>query len=186
MNDFLKTANIQIKNKSINLDEIKLNLEEGFKLEHKKEWLEKKKEEYDSKYLKTVEKEETISYMDNGIDIPETVTIESIIDEGVGFENWLILKEPCNVCDTDIDDGTCPVCNGEGEILLNEYKPLNKNQIAEKIDLYFRKNYSALRAREYPSIYDWLDAEVKGDEAAKAEYKRKCKEVKEKYPKEMK
>jgi hypothetical protein len=45
--------------------------------------------------------------------------------------------------------------------------------------------YKELRTAEYPPIEDYLDAIVKGDTEAEEEYKRKCLEVKAKYPKEL-
>jgi len=43
--------------------------------------------------------------------------------------------------------------------------------------------YQALRFAEYPSMYDYLDGVVKGDQAQIDEYIAACKAVKEKYPK---
>ena len=43
--------------------------------------------------------------------------------------------------------------------------------------------YKELRTAKYPPIEDYLDAIVKGDIEAEEEYKRKCLEVKAKYPK---
>ena len=45
--------------------------------------------------------------------------------------------------------------------------------------------YKELRTAEYPPMEDYLDAIVKGDIEAEEEYKRKCLEVKAKYPKEL-
>ena len=45
--------------------------------------------------------------------------------------------------------------------------------------------YKELRAAEYPLMEDYLDAIVKGDTEAEEEYKRKCLDVKAKYPKEL-
>ena len=45
--------------------------------------------------------------------------------------------------------------------------------------------YKELRAAEYPPVEDYLDAIVKGDSEAEEEYKRRCLEVKAKYPKEL-
>ena len=45
--------------------------------------------------------------------------------------------------------------------------------------------YKELRAAEYPPMEDYLDAVVKGDTEAEEEYKRKCLDVKAKYPKEL-
>lgn len=45
--------------------------------------------------------------------------------------------------------------------------------------------YKELRTAEYPPMEDYLDAIVKSDTEAEEEYKRKCLEVKAKYPKEL-
>ena len=45
--------------------------------------------------------------------------------------------------------------------------------------------YEELRVAEYPPMEDYLDAVVKGDTEAEEEYKRKCLDVKAKYPKEL-
>ena len=45
--------------------------------------------------------------------------------------------------------------------------------------------YKELRAAEYPPMEDYLDAIVKGDSEVEKKYKRKCLEVKAKYPKEL-
>ena len=45
--------------------------------------------------------------------------------------------------------------------------------------------YKELRVAEYPPMEDYLDAIVKGDTEAEEEYKRKCLDVKTKYPKEL-
>ena len=45
--------------------------------------------------------------------------------------------------------------------------------------------YEELRVAEFPPMAEYLDAIVKGDVEAEEEYKRKCLEVKAKYPKDM-
>lgn len=47
----------------------------------------------------------------------------------------------------------------------------------------FKLDYVGQRLLSYPKIGDFLDAWVKGDEAALEEYRKKCLEVKAKYPK---
>jgi hypothetical protein len=56
---------------------------------------------------------------------------------------------------------------------------VDRKQQAEfdKNDYYRKRIYS------YPELGEFVDAWVKGDEAALEEYKRKCLEVKAKYPK---
>lgn len=46
-----------------------------------------------------------------------------------------------------------------------------------------RTEYQRLRAKEYPSITDYLDAVVKGDQAQIDRYIEACLAVKTKYPK---
>ena len=69
------------------------------------------------------------------------------------------------------------------------YKELgfNSNDSQEYIDVRLAKVkaclYEELRVAEYPPMEDYIDAIVKGDMEAEEEYKRKCLEVKAKYPK---
>ena len=42
-----------------------------------------------------------------------------------------------------------------------------------------------LRAAEYPPMEEYIDAIVKGDTEAAGKYKRKCLEVKAKYPRDL-
>lgn len=71
------------------------------------------------------------------------------------------------------------------------YKELvfNTNDSQEYVDARLAKVkaslYKELRTTEYPPIEDYLDAIVKGDIESEEEYKRKCLEVKAKYPKEL-
>ena len=48
---------------------------------------------------------------------------------------------------------------------------------------YDAKEYQRNRAKEYPSITDYLDGVVKGDQAQINKYIADCMAVKEKYPK---
>jgi len=50
-------------------------------------------------------------------------------------------------------------------------------------ELFDKEDYYRKRLYSYPEIGEFLDAWVKGDENALEEYKRKCLEVKAKYPK---
>ena len=45
--------------------------------------------------------------------------------------------------------------------------------------------YKELRAAEYPPMEEYIDAIVKGDTEAAGKYKRKCLEVKAKYPRDL-
>ena len=71
------------------------------------------------------------------------------------------------------------------------YKELvfSTNDSQEYIDIRLAKVkaclYGELRAAEYPPMEDYLDAIVEGDTKAVEEYRRKCLEVKAKYPKEL-
>ena len=71
------------------------------------------------------------------------------------------------------------------------YKELvfNPSDSQEYIDARLTKVkarlYEELRVAEYPPMEDYLDAVVKGDTEAEEEYKRKCLDVKAKYPKEL-
>lgn len=56
------------------------------------------------------------------------------------------------------------------------------NNAAEQIE-YERMEYSRKRAREYPSIYDYIDGVVKGDQTQVDAYIAACQAVKAKYPK---
>lgn len=54
----------------------------------------------------------------------------------------------------------------------------------QKADATFNSlSYSEKRSRMYPPLTDFADAWVKNDQAALEEYRRKCLEVKAKYPK---
>ena len=57
--------------------------------------------------------------------------------------------------------------------------------IANRVNKVKASLYKELREAEYPPMAEYLDAIVKGDVEAEEEYKRKCLEVKAKYPKDM-
>ena len=57
--------------------------------------------------------------------------------------------------------------------------------VANRVDKVKASLYKELREVEYPPMAEYLDAIVKGDVEAEEEYKRKCLEVKAKYPKDM-
>ena len=79
--------------------------------------------------------------------------------------------------------------DSEGRIKYR-YKELvfSINDSQEYIDVRSAKVktslYKELRAAEYPSMEEYLDAIVQSDMKAEIAYKRKCLEVKAKYPKE--
>jgi len=78
-----------------------------------------------------------------------------------GSQDFLIKKDW-----VAIDDSHVPVLVNE-----NQIKEFNKND-------YYRK-----RIYSYPELGEFVDAWVKGDEAALEEYRQKCLEIKAKYPK---
>ena len=57
--------------------------------------------------------------------------------------------------------------------------------VANRVNKVKASLYIELRESEYPPMEDYLDAIVKGNTEAEEEYKRKCLEVKAKYPKEL-
>lgn len=74
---------------------------------------------------------------------------------------------------------------------FNEYQYLidlhttTKEQQQQKVaDAEVNAPYWVKRAKEYPPVEMYLDAVVKGDDIQIAEYIARCKEVKDKYPKE--
>ena len=72
-------------------------------------------------------------------------------------------------------------------ILEPQVKPSREEINAELTRLqaeYDAKDYQRKRALEYPSMADYLDGIVKGDEAQIQAYINACLEVKAKYPKE--
>lgn len=57
--------------------------------------------------------------------------------------------------------------------------------IVNRVEKVKTNLYAELREAEYPPMAEYLDAIVKGDTKAEEEYKRKCLEIKAKYPKEL-
>jgi hypothetical protein len=72
-----------------------------------------------------------------------------------------------------IKPGLTPIKNEEVEPLVRAKQEAD----FAKEDYYRKRIYS------YPELGEFVDAWVKGDEEALEEYKRKCLEVKAKYPK---
>lgn len=59
--------------------------------------------------------------------------------EGINLSIWKATpSELCNTCDTLVDDGTCPECNGEGS-LKPEYIPLTVEDVTSKVDKYLEQ-----------------------------------------------
>lgn len=79
------------------------------------------------------------------------------------------------------EDGTQDYLIGEKTLITQDEADVlirAKQQAKFDADDYYRK-----RIYSYPEPGEFLDAWVKGDEAAMEEYRRKCLEVKAKYPK---
>jgi hypothetical protein len=69
---------------------------------------------------------------------------------------------------------------GENQItLFNEEKKIWEITTIET----YKPTYAELRAEEYPSIFDYIDGVVKGDQTQIDKYIKDCLAVKEKYPK---
>lgn len=72
----------------------------------------------------------------------------------------------------------------DGEIFqFNKWKD---GKIIEDIEAQYQHDLKicyGLRTKEYPPMSDYVDAMVKGDDAAIEAYKTKCLEIKAKYPK---
>jgi hypothetical protein len=66
-------------------------------------------------------------------------------------------------------------------VLLDE--KLIKKKVKELQDKKDKYLYRELRAPEYPSIYDYIDGVVKGDQEQIKKYIDECLAVKAKYPK---
>ncbi len=73
-----------------------------------------------------------------------------------------------------------PVPDGLTEITMQEVEKLGKVVTQSEFDSqdYYRK-----RIYSYPELGEFVDAWVKNDQAALEEYRKKCLEVKAKYPK---
>lgn len=77
-----------------------------------------------------------------------------------------------------------PVPAGLTEISLVEAQRIGKENYEKSREAELAQmDYVRQRINNYPELGEFVDAWVKGDEAALEEYKRKCLEVKAKYPK---
>lgn len=74
------------------------------------------------------------------------------------------------------------------EVKENEIACFDENEKAWKIIEVNQQEipYYVLRAREYPSIFDYIDGIVKNDHKQIDKYIKACKKVKAKYPKPKK
>jgi hypothetical protein len=76
----------------------------------------------------------------------------------------------------------------QDHVIPKEYIAVTKEQADELIATRTQATFNALdyadkRRAEYPPVTDYLDAVVKGDQAAMAAYVAACQAVKAKYPK---
>ena len=98
--------------------------------------------------------------------------------QGVAYKAWAEGKDLEEVAETtDIDEEGVETTTST---LVNVYEPLD---VTEAMAQWNLNNYVILRKAEYPLISDYVDAMVKGDEVAMADYVSKCLAVKAKYPK---
>jgi len=94
-----------------------------------------------------------------------------------------------NAIQSLVPNAQCVVSNNEYENLIwHDERPLPSKELvdAEFARLqaeYDAKEYQRKRAAEYPSITDWLDGMVKGDQAQIDKDIADCLAVKAKYPK---
>jgi hypothetical protein len=78
--------------------------------------------------------------------------------------------------------------NGTQDHLIGDKTPITQTEaqqlLAQRTQTEFdSKNYAEKRRAEYPSILDYIDGVVKGDQAQIDTYIAKCRAVKAKYPK---
>jgi len=66
--------------------------------------------------------------------------------------------------------------------LVNVYELVD---VSEQMEQWKLDNYQILRQPLYPNMAEYVDAWVKQDEDEMENYRKKCLEVKEKYPKEI-
>lgn len=124
--------------------------------------------------LSFIEKEKLLSLVAS-----QCVTDEHIANylQGLNYEAWKVGKAL---------EATQEVIVGKDEEgndivetrLVNVYE-----EVEVDVSVWKRENYALLRKAEYPSVEEYMDALVKGDEEAMEVYKDKCLSVKVKYPK---
>lgn len=76
----------------------------------------------------------------------------------------------------------------QDSIIKSDWTPIADSAIQQYVDAkqqaeFDKNDYYRKRLYSYPDLSDFVDAWVKGDDAAMEEYKQKCLEVKAKYPK---
>jgi len=84
-------------------------------------------------------------------------------------------------CETSDDFSTATITVHADVVLPNEEDVTDK--CFELQSVYEAKQYQRDRAAEYPSVNDYLDGIVKGDQAQIDAYIDACQAVKSKYPK---
>jgi hypothetical protein len=97
-----------------------------------------------------------------------------------GLANAIISLRPGEQWILNGDDYSGLEWLSETEIPTEEELFAEINRLQSEYDLM---EYSRLRASEYPSMNDYLDGIVKGDQAQVDAYIAACLAVKEKYPK---
>lgn len=89
---------------------------------------------------------------------------------------------------TNLVPGAQVTCIGS-ELIWHDYAepPVTEAEVNEELQRllteYESKEYQRLRAPEYPSITEYIDGVVKGDQAQIDKYIADCLAVKAKYPK---
>lgn len=76
----------------------------------------------------------------------------------------------------------------QDKFIKSDWKAIKETEVETytaplKEALFNAEDYYRKRLYSYPEVGEFLDAWVKGDEAALEEYKQKCLEVKAKFPK---
>jgi hypothetical protein len=157
-------------------------LEEYYLKEDKNQWLADKQAEYDTLF-KTKEVVVDAIQDEEGNIVKESYSYLDYVDECISFDDWLnetkVISEAVEAT-YDEDGLQLTACEPEVTELV---RPYVANDVTDKVNAYIGSKYAELRRAEYPSIYDFADAYVKGDEAGMQDYVDKCLAVKEKYPK---
>ena len=78
--------------------------------------------------------------------------------------------------------------DGSQDHLIGDKTPLTQQQVDDLLEQKKQEQFNSLsyaekRRAEYPSMYDYLDGVVKGDQAQIDAYIAACQAVKAKYPK---
>jgi hypothetical protein len=78
--------------------------------------------------------------------------------------------------------------DGSQDHLIGDKTPLTQQQVDELLEQKKQEQFNSLsyaekRRAEYPSMYDYLDGVVKGDQSQIDAYIAACQAIKAKYPK---